>query len=44
MLDEPVRELADILERLPVAREIVLQLGRGLLLLAQVRGSALACG
>lgn len=36
MLDKPVRQLADILESLPVVRKIVLPLGSGLRLLVQL--------
>ena len=42
MLDKPVRELPDVLQRLTVVREVVLQLGRRLLLMTVVL--ALACG
>lgn len=42
MLDKPVRELPDVLQRLTVVREVVLQLGRRLLLMTVVQ--ALACG
>ena len=42
MLDKPVRELPDVLQRLTVVREMVLQLGRRLLLMTVVYG--LACG
>lgn len=35
MLDEPVGELSHVLECFAIGREVVLQLGRGLLLLVQ---------